>query len=589
MRLVCLAVLLALPCAFGAKAPITHEDVWMMKSVGAPVVSPDGKWAVFSVSQPSYNTTEASSDLWLVPTDGSSPARQLTHTKAAESTPAWSPDGRRIAFVARREGDEVAQIYVLDIGQPGEAIRITSISTGAASPAFSPDGRMLLFQSSVYPGALDDDANKKIAAEVKGRKYKARVYEGFPVRYWDRWLDETQRHVFVQPVEPGAAAKDLLAGTKLVAGSGFSGAFTNSSQDLYPVWAPDSKSIVFSATDVKNQSAYANVISHLYQVDVTGGEPKRITDGRDDYGKPAFRPDGKALYAIRDANGPKLYNLDRLVMFDWPVAGAPKVLTAEFDRSVGSFAFTPDSKTVYLTSEDAGLEKLYTMAATGGAVREVGSMTTGTYTALVSAKASPAPVLLGNYESATQPGEVVRIDPRTAERTLLTSFNVDRAAKIDLPPVRHFTFTSTRGKKIHSMMVVPPGFDESKKYPLFVVMHGGPHSMWRDQWVTRWNYHLLARPGYLVLLTDYTGSTGYGEKFAQDVQGDPLAGPASEINEAADYAIQQYKFIDATRQAAGGGSYGGHLANWMQATTTRYKCLISHAGLINLESPMGNE
>jgi dipeptidyl aminopeptidase/acylaminoacyl peptidase len=137
------------------------------------------------------------------------------------------------------------------------------------------------------------------------------------------------------------------------------------------------------------------------------------------------------------------------------------------------------------------------------------------------------------------------------------------------------------------MLVLPPGFQESKKYPLFVVIHGGPHSMWRDQWVTRWNYHLLAQPGYVVLLTNYTGSTGFGDYFARAIAGDPLAGPASEINEAADAAIRQFPFIDGTRQAAGGASYGGHLANWLQATTTRYKCLISHAGLINLESQWG--
>ena len=137
------------------------------------------------------------------------------------------------------------------------------------------------------------------------------------------------------------------------------------------------------------------------------------------------------------------------------------------------------------------------------------------------------------------------------------------------------------------MIALPPAFDEKRKYPLFVVIHGGPHSMWRDQFVIRWNYHLLAQPGYIVLLTNYTGSTGFGEKFAQEIQGDPLAGPGEEINEAADQAIRQFPFIDGTRQAAGGASYGGHLANWLQATTTRYRCLISHAGLVNLETQWG--
>jgi dipeptidyl aminopeptidase/acylaminoacyl peptidase len=137
------------------------------------------------------------------------------------------------------------------------------------------------------------------------------------------------------------------------------------------------------------------------------------------------------------------------------------------------------------------------------------------------------------------------------------------------------------------MIALPPAFDESRKYPLFVVIHGGPHSMWRDQWVTRWNYHLLAKPGYIVLLTNYTGSTGYGEKFALDISGDPLRGPGQELLDAANDAAGRFPFIDSTRQAAGGASYGGHLANWLQASTTHFKCLISHAGLIDLGSQWG--
>ncbi|MEJ7616632.1 MAG: prolyl oligopeptidase family serine peptidase [Pyrinomonadaceae bacterium] len=227
------------------------------------------------------------------------------------------------------------------------------------------------------------------------------------------------------------------------------------------------------------------------------------------------------------------------------------------------------------------------MSTTGGEVRPVVEAEAGAYTNLAIPEKATNTVLLANWESATNPAEVVRLDLAARSHQALTRFNVERAASINWQPLEHFWFTSKRGRKIHSMIALPPDFDASKKYPLFVLMHGGPHAMWRDQFFVRWNYHLLARPGYVVLLTNYTGSTGFGESFAQGIQGDPLAGPAEEINHAADEAIGRYKFIDAARQAAGGASYGGHLANWMQATTARYKCLISHAGLINLESQWG--
>jgi dipeptidyl aminopeptidase/acylaminoacyl peptidase len=583
--LICAAAVL---CVAADKRPITHEDLWSMRRVDAPVPSPDGKWVVFNVVEPAYEEKNQSSDLWIVPSDASSAPRKLTHTNTPESGAAWSSDSRRIAFSAKRDGDEVNQIYILDFAGGGEAVRATSISTGAFSPKFRPDGKAILFQGNVYRGAADEEANKKIAAERKERKYKARVYDTFPIRSWDKWLDDTERHVFVQAIDPPSAARDLIAGTRLVQAAGFAGAPTSSGgQDLQAVWSPDGESIVFTATVNRTEAAYAQVKTDIYQVANAGGEPKRLSTGPGSFSRPAFRPDGKALYALVERHGPKVYNLDRLAMFAWPAAGDPQIVTAGFDRSVSSFAFTPDSSTIYLTSEDAGQEKLYTVPANGGAVKAVGELKAGCYANLSIPPKASAPMLLANYDSATAPPEVVRIDAANGSHTRLTSFNAERTAKLDLAPVRHFWVTSSRGKKVHSLIVEPPAFDASKKYPLLVLIHGGPHSMWRDQWVTRWNYHLLAAPGYVVLLTNYTGSTGYGEKFAQDIQGDPLAGPGLELNEAADAAIKAFPFIDGTRQAAGGASYGGHLANWLQATTTRYKCLISHAGLINLESQWG--
>lgn len=569
------------------KRAITHEDVWLMKRVGAPVVSPDGRWVVFSVVDPAYDESAQVSDLWIAAVDGSSAPRRLTSTRAGESAAVWSPDGRRIAFAARREGDDASQIYVLDIAGGGEAQRVTSISTGARSPQWRPDGGAILFASSVFPGADDDEANRKAAAERRARKYRARVYESFPIRNWDRWLDDTKTHVFIQTLEAGAKAKDLLAGTRLATQPGFAGVPTSGGEELQAVWAPDGASVIFTASVNRNQAAYSETPTHLFQVSVSGGEPKQLTSGADSHSSPRFSPDGRTLYCTMSVKGEKIYSLTRLARTDWPAAGKPQVLTAAFDRSVSSFGISPDNRTIYLTAEDAGHENIYSCPASGGAVKPEIELKQGAYSGLSVAARSSSPVLVALWESAVNPAEVVRIDIAAKRHAQLSGFNADRVAAIDWQPLREFWFESKRGKRIHNLIALPPGFDENKKYPLFVLIHGGPHSMWRDQFFTRWNYHLLAAPGYVVLLTDYTGSTGYGERFAQEIEGDPLKGPADEINEAADEAIRLYKFVDSGRQAAGGASYGGHLANWLEATTTRYKCLISHAGLVNLESQWG--
>ena len=570
------------------KVPLTHEAMWMMKRVGPPVPSPDGKWVVFSLVEPAYDEKDQVSDLWIVPADGSTRPRRLTFTKGGEGGVAWSPDSRQIAFSAKREGDEVNQVYVLDVADGGEAVRVTSLSTGARLPQWRPDGKALLFTSTVYPGAVDDDANKRVAAERKAQKYRVRVYEKFPVRNWDKWVEDTQAHIFVQAAQPGAKAKDLLAGTKLVSERGFGGRLSDSGDELDAVWTPEGDAIIFVATTNRDAAAYADTNISLFKVSANGGEPVRLTTSGDNFTRPTFRPDGKALYALTEIQTDnKTYHLDRLAKFPWPNPGQPEILTTKFDRSVGSFALTADSKSIFLTAEEAGNEKLYTMPADGGDVRLAMDMMRGVYTNLrIPSKVSPT-ILIANWESATNPPEVFRLDLNSKTQQPLTSFNAEQVAKIDWLPLRHFWFTSKAGKRIHNMIALPPNFDERKKYPLFVVMHGGPNSMWRDNWGLRWNYFMLSRPGYVVLLTNYSGSTGFGEAFAQSIQGDPFKGPGNEINEGADEAIRLYPFVDGSRQAAAGASYGGHMANWMQATTTRYKALISHAGLINLESQWG--
>jgi dipeptidyl aminopeptidase/acylaminoacyl peptidase len=580
---------LALPVAAPAAVrPITHEDVWLMQRVGVPALSPDGRRAVFGVVEPAYDRKEQLSGLWLVATDGSTPPRRLTWSKEGESGVAWSEDGTRIAFSAKRESDLEQQIYVLDLAAGGEAQRVTNAALGARAPRFSPDGRSIAFVADVWPGAKDDADNRRLAKERAERKYNVRTYDGFPIRNWDKWLDERQAHLYVQPLSAGATARDLLAGTTLVAQPGYSGHRDDEGVALDAAWTPDGGGLVFAASVDGDQAARAFTSSQLWYVPVAGGEPVRLTTGSGSWRLPRFGADGRTLYAEHTPQSGHVYDNARVAAVDYAAlrsgGGAARDLTTAVDRSVTSWGVAANG-TVYFLAEDAGLEKLY-VAAPGAAAHLLAPMSAGTYSGLAVATRASRPTLLARWESAVHPAEVARLEPSGAP-AVLTHFNDARAADIDWQPLEHFWFTGEGGRAIHSMLVRPAGFDPTRKYPLLVVIHGGAAAMWRDQFVLRWNYHLLARSGYVVLLTDYRGSTGYGEAFARAIERDPLKGPADDINAAADEAIRRFPFIDGARQCAAGASYGGHLANWMQASTTRYRCLISHAGLVDLATQWG--
>ena len=571
LSLILLGLLVVSHPAAAQRRPITHEDVFTMTRTGEPRPSPDGKWVVFSLLEPSYDPARTVSDLWIVPTDGSAAPRRLTSTRGGESAVAWSPDSKRIAFSARREGDAVEQIYLLSL-EGGDAQRVTTLATGGVNPRWRPDGKALLFESMLK------------AERQTPEKSTARVFDTLPIRFWNVWNDGSKPHVFVQSLD--GAAVDWLAGTKLAASAGFDAPYVGSGADrsLQAQWSPDGQEIVFVAVVNRSTMMTEETEAHLFRIKKAGEEPVQMTSKGASFEKPRFSPDGKTLAVeqTRTATGTNLYSLTRLAKFDWP-SGTMRMVAPDFDRSVGDFAFTPDSAAIVFAAEDSGFTQLFRVPTSGGPPKRLVEIQAGNY----SSPSYAGQTLIATYGSSTQPNEVARVDPARGTHTLLSSFNRDRLAQLDLPAPEHFWFTAKNGKRIHSIVFFPPQLDRSKKYPLIVNPHGGPNSMSSDAFSLRWNYHLLTAPGYVLIATNYTGSTGFGEKFANDIERDVLRGPAQEILEAADEAIRRYPFIDRTRQAAIGASYGGYLMNWFNGHTNQFRALVIHAGASNNESQYG--
>ena len=568
---VLLLFVVAAPVA-AQKRLITHEDVFTMTRTGEPHPSPDGRWVVFSATEPNYDPAKTVSDLWIVPTDGNAAPRRLTSTRGAESGVDWAPDSKRIAFSARREGDEVEQIYLLSL-EGGDAQRVTTLATGGTNPKWRRDGTALLFESMLK------------GARQAPEKSTARVFSSLPIRFWNVWNDGSKPHLFVQSLD-GKAAVDWLAGTTLAASRGFDAPYVGSGADrsLQAQWSPDGQEIVFAAVVNRSTMMTEETESHLFRIKRAGDEPTQITMKGASFDKPRFSPDGKTLAAAhaRTATGTNLYSLTRLTRFDWP-SGAMTMLAPDFDRSVADFAFTPDGAAIVFAAEDAGFTALFRVPIAGGPPKRLIEVQAGNYGSPVYAGST----LVATYGSSAQPNEIARVDLARGTHTLLSSFNRDRLAQLELSAPEHFWFTAKNGKRIHSVIFFPPQLDRSKKYPLIVNPHGGPNSMSSDAFSVRWNAHLLTSPGYVLVTTNYTGSTGFGEKFANDIERDVLRGPAQEILEAVEEAVRRYPFIDRTRQAAIGASYGGYLMNWFNGHTNQFRALVIHAGASNNESQYG--
>lgn len=569
--------------------PITHEDVWTFRRLGAATLDPTGTFAILPVTEPSYDKDGTRTDLWWVPLDGSKRARRLTDTAANESAPTISPDGNWLAFTAKRDDDDKLQLYLLPLTGPGEARRLTQLSTGVSGPVWSPDSSAIAFTSTVLRGVGDDEAQQAEAKKRADDEVDVSAYEGFPIRSWDRWIDlDDQTRPFVLAIDTAGQAvdapRDILAGTDLAASSGLRNTGA-------PVWTPDGQHLVLTAVTNAREGAFATTPSALYVVPAAGGEPDRLTPDGASWSNPRFSPDGSTLFCSRTEENDWVYNLSRVARADLgtdelgALALGPFGLVAEgFDRPVSEHVPVSADRTFVVATEH-GRRPLFEL--TDARARPLDDAARGVHGS--PAATHDGKTLVTVYEDSAHPSELVATDTASGATRVLTDFNASRSKGIHLPPFEELWFTSSEGRRIHCWVAIPPGMDDGARLPILAMMHGGPHSSSLDKGHPRWDMRLLAAPGFVVVAPDYTGSVGYGEDFARAIQGDPLTTPCLEIVEAIDAAIEHYgDRVDPDRVGALGASYGGHMANWLQARHgDRFRCLVGHAGLASLEGQWG--
>lgn len=561
--------------ALAAPPPLDAATMWKMQRVGSPTLTPDGKFAIVALTRYDMELNKGQTDLWRLPTAGG-PAEQLTADPASEGEPQVSPDGRWVLFSAKRDEDKSTQLYVLPLGG-GEARRLTNVPTGASGAKWFADSQRIAFLSAVWPDLPDFAAQGKRLKEREDSKMSGRVYERAPVTYWDHFLNDRETHVWVTaldartPTSPTLAAQRALPAQDPGAGS-------------YDI-SPDGKELAFVVdTDTTGIQGNADIFVVAIGGDAAQATATNLTPNNPaDDASPLYSPDGQWLAYTRTAI-PAFYADTQKLVLRSRKDGTTRTLAASFDRSADGLVWAPDSKALYGSIDDAATRRVYRFEVANGSATPL--TRAGDFASL--AMAGKPHVLVATRQSFSEPPALVRVDLKTGDPVRLSTGNEELLGSVSLGKVESVTYAGANGAPIQMWVVYPPGFDPAKKYPLFLLLHGGPHNGITDAWTYRWNAQVFAGWGYVVAWHNFHGSSGFGQQFTDSINPDQATLPYADTIKATEWFMGK-PWIDTARMVAGGGSYGGYLATTLLGREHPFKALIAHAAVYNEYTQIGSD
>ncbi|MFN2455000.1 MAG: prolyl oligopeptidase family serine peptidase [Pyrinomonadaceae bacterium] len=559
-----------------APQPFTINELLKVRRVGDPQISPDGNTIAYTITDVDKTANRGTTHIYLMLVAGGEP-KMLATGERSSSSPRWSPDGRKLAFVSTRDGEP--QIWTIDIAS-GTQQKVTSVAGGASDPLWSPDGKLIAFVAEVYPECTTNDCNKTRFEQAAASKVKARVVDRLLYRHWTSWKEGKRSHIFVASSEGTAEARDMTPGD-------FDAPPFSLGGPLDYAFSPDSKELAFASNRDKVEATSTN--GDIFTVAVTGGEARRITGANPaNDASPQYSPDGRFI-AYRAQQRPG-FESDRwqLMLYDRRT-NQTRSLTGALDAYAEGFTFARDGKKIYFVAGERGLQPVYEVGLDGGALVKIigdgfnddvqASADGKTLVFTRSSMASPTEIYRGNLSG----GRVSQVAPITRTNDVfIRSFN--------LQPAEQTSWEGASGAKVHGWIVKPANFSPSKKYPMVVLIHGGPQGAWNDNWGYRWNPQVYAAKGYVVFMPNPRGSTGYGQKFLDEISGDWGGKVYTDImNGVAQMASLPY--VDRNNVGAAGGSYGGYMVDWIEGHNNdprvQFKALVSHAGVFNLTSMYG--